>query len=331
MTLPIALRAFWYAFIPAAILAWPILKGLIALKSRQTVSQYVAEHQVKQGTPTMGGLIIIAGTLVGFLALQITGAVAQLGDYWILMVGFATIGFVDDFVVPRMIKGKRGLGWKQKILMELVLAVIPFATVDRSNMAAAIWGVFLVLFFSNAYNFTDGLDGLAASVGICLLLGLSALSFYLVGSSPEVGIVAMCLIGATVPFFFLNAAPAKVFMGDVGSLPIGAVIGLIFWKLLFTENIVQGKSSVACALGVISLVMIVELVPVPLQIASVKLRKKKIFLFTPIHHAFEKIGWPETRTVWRYALVQLLLSVLALTIVVTSGPEAIAVVSRLGR
>ena len=292
----------------------------------------------------MGGLIVLAGALVAMIANWTSeGSVSLVGI--MLLAGFGAIGFIDDYVVPRMVKGKRGLEWKEKLLMQVVVAILAtgFLSHWHFDFASAVY-VFLILFFSNAYNFSDGLDGLAGSLLLGLGVGLVLMLTLTPSANPSVVWVAP-LLGAIIPFLFLNAPPAKVFMGDVGSLPIGALLGCSVASLTFppeafthSMSIVRNPGSMTVSgqtyhyyylqlggnfhglLGlalpslILSAMMIVELVPVPLQILSVKLRKKKLFPFTPIHHAFEKAGWPETRVVWMFALLQLLFSILAFTV-----------------
>ena len=329
--------AFWTAFAVSALVAKPLLATLLSLNSRQTVSVHAPEgHQKKQGTPTMGGLMIVVGALA---AMAISGYRDPASIT--LLVGFALIGFVDDFVVPRAFVGKRGLGWKQKILMQVAVAV-GAALLARTTPAGAGLTVFLVLFFSNAYNFSDGLDGLAGTILLGLGGGLLVLGF-LAGAPFEWLVPVVALLAAVLPFLFLNAPPARVFMGDVGSLPIGAVLGYVVAQLGVgfrppaTVGATYGMPDLwvrasPWALLVISLVMVAELVPVPLQILSVKLRRKRLFPYTPIHHAFEKAGWPETRVVFHFALVQLLLAVLAIGIATRiptrAGPAIRPVVRR---
>lgn len=299
-------KGFWWAFFAAAILSVPILKLLNALKSRQTVSQHAPDgHQQKQGTPTMGGLIILAGIFVGGL---VTGDLRDQSKIYLVMFLFATIGFVDDFVVPRLMPGKRGLGWKQKIAMQTVCAALPMYFLANGNYAVVGLGIFSILFFSNAFNFVDGLDGLAGGVMLAMLYGLNGVLLCLGHYNPFF-VTASIITGATIPFLFWNAPKAKVFMGDVGSLAIGAFFGIS----LVASQRVRDFDLVWGTIGLLlwSFLMIAELVPVPLQIASVKLRKKKIFPYTPIHHAFEKAGWPETRVVFVFILVQILGSVAA--------------------
>ncbi|HVT13433.1 MAG TPA: hypothetical protein VHE55_14295 [Fimbriimonadaceae bacterium] len=361
-------KVFWIALTTSGLMAYPIWRLLIVLKSRQTISQYAPEgHQVKQGTPTMGGLIIAVGVLLAYLAvgaglggIQSDLPVPRLPNLgWIaafLFAGFSLIGFVDDFVVPRLIKGKRGLGWKQKIVMQLVFAgIAAFAVTGWKWHIFVAVAVFLILFFSNAYNFADGLDGLAGTILLGIASGFAILGWFSGNAYLTLLMVPLC--GAAIPFLYLNAPPAKVFMGDVGSLPIGAVLGLAASALVYSPSLYgtpsngfeqSGTMFVATKglpghldgtmLGIVliaSLVMIAELVPVPLQILSVKLFKRKLFPYTPIHHAFEKAGWKETRVVGMFALTQLVISALAVTILLqfmasnfSQRPDPVARVER---
>lgn len=306
-------------------LSWPILKGLIALKSRQNVYSLAPQtHQKKQGTPTMGGIIILVGFLGGTLATSHDWMLCL----WVL--GFAAIGFADDYVIPRIYKSKRGLGWKQKIIAQLILACLGAYVFHLPNDISQIaLMAFMVLFFSNAYNFADGLDSMAGSIGLLLSLGFFAISLCYLGSFPREALLAM--FGAFIPFLFWNAPPAKVFMGDVGALSIGAFFGGCATKLVLAQPepavhpltlTPYSASSVPLVVPVLilSVVMIIELVPVPIQVGYYKLTKRRIFPMTPIHHAFEVKGWPETRVAWAFILFQLLLVILAIASLSTPGP-----------
>jgi len=234
------LALFAVALIGATFSANPILRLLTAIKSKQTVSQFAPEgHQKKQGTPTMGGLIVAFGFLFTYL-LEFSlgwqyrrievGASGNLGmGYFpgltaydiaipILFFGFAAIGFVDDYLFPRLFAGKRGIGWKEKLLMQLLVALVCSVMMSTWHPLPILFTAFMILFFSNAYNFSDGLVGLAS----VLLLGFGAFLVILPFGAP-----VAALLGAILPFFYLNRHPAKVFMGDVGSLPIGAVLGAV--------------------------------------------------------------------------------------------------------
>jgi phospho-N-acetylmuramoyl-pentapeptide-transferase len=302
--------AFLVALVVSGILAWPIYRLLLAVKSRQTVSQYLGEgHQAKQGTPTMGGLIILVGLIAGLASATLEAPLL------VLALGFGAIGFLDDFVVPRFLKGKRGLGWIPKLGLELLVTV---AYLVLPGMAMSFGDkcifAFLVLFGANAYNFADGLDGLAGG----LLIILASTMWFLVWGGGT-GVLFPALVGATIPFLFLNAPPAKVFMGDVGSLPIGALLGTSA-AAIWTGNGVHsngaGPFTNRLAVVVLGLVLIAELVPVPLQILSVKLRHgKRLFPRTPIHHTFEFWGWPESKITWTFLLAQAVCAGCALSVV----------------
>ena len=354
---------FITAFIASALGAYPILSLLRVLKSRQTISQYAPEgHQKKQGTPTMGGLIIILGFTVAAL-LQITEIKGPIAAHdksllaqitiLVLFLGFALIGFIDDYIVPRLMVGKRGLGWKQKIVMQFAVAVGSGYGLQHDSPAKLGVFVFLVLFFSNAYNFSDGLDALAG----LLLVGLAGGLLCLARATGEIGLECylMMLLGGVLPFLWLNRPKARVFMGDVGSLPIGAVLGAVIAiiamprfapifnvnQLLILgdldsvthvitpgalttighESVRSASLGTLLALLIISGMMIAELVPVPLQILSVKVRKKKLFSFTPIHHAFERKGWPEIKVVLVFAMCQLVMSVIAVVVISMTRPK----------
>ncbi len=306
------LITFLIGAISALILAHPIFKGLIALKSRQTVSQYVAEHAHKQGTPTMGGLIILAGALpaIGYWG-YVSGSSHVLPTF-VLVIGYALIGFVDDYVLPRIKKGSRGFGWIPKLGLQAGIAALS-VLINANGLAVSALSIyvlqlFLILFFANAFNFSDGLDWLAGSILLALGAGLTACAFRTGRVDwvfPLVG-----FLGGLLPFMMLNRPPAKVFMGDVGSMAIGGLLGLIVSDVglrghwVSSQSFQLSQTLIWLGLAATSIVMIIELIPVPLQILSVKLRKKRLFPMTPIHHAFQKAGWPEIRIVALFFSIQ---------------------------
>jgi len=285
-----------------------VLRLLVRLKSQQTVSVYVPEHAAKQGTPTMGGILILIA-VIGALALaRPEGWLAPVA----VLLGFGLVGFLDDYVVPRWMPGKRGLGWMPKLGLEIGAVLGALAVGSPAGITSLEVGiaVFFVLFFCNAYNFADGLDGLAGSLGVIMALSLLTIGL-LVGLAPATLIALVALAAAFVPFLMLNAPPARVFMGDIGALPIGALLG---WAVvgLLGVGAPAFRPELLGPLFIWSGVMVLELVPVPLQILSVKLRKgKRLFPRTPIHHAFQHAGWPETRVTAMFVLTQLVLALLA--------------------
>ncbi|HLK16954.1 MAG TPA: hypothetical protein VKT78_19270 [Fimbriimonadaceae bacterium] len=339
------LAPFWLGLGLSSLLAYPIFRLLIVLNSRQKVSEYAPEtHRAKQGTPTMGGLIFVIPFLI------IAPLLAGSSDYWlfygstgqmadprtnspwlinaILVFLFAAIGFLDDFVVPRLMPGKRGLGWKQKLAMQFGAALL-FGWLRADRGVQLGFDVFVILACANAYNFADGLDGLAASIGLLLIPGLVAVSA-LTKNYALIQLLALAA-GAMLPFAFLNAPKAKVFMGDVGSLPLGALIGSAAAIPLGpppNHSTAPMLPNLMVGVGVLLLVLAVELLPVPLQILWVKLFKRRLFPFTPIHHAFEKAGWQETRVVAMFALGQLVCTLASISILGVSLPEAPKVLIR---
>ena len=312
---------FVTALVVSALLAWPIFQLLLRVGSKQRVSEYVPEHAKKQGTPTMGGLIALAGILV---ALSLANEVAVRLRFALAgaVIAFALIGFFDDFVLPKRSATSRGFGWIPKLTLQILAAgiVVVFGPEQVPGALTIAWQVFLLLFFVNAYNFADGLDGLSA--GLLIFLSGGALIMGLLTGSLTTMTVASALMGAIIPFLWLNAPPAKVFMGDVGSMPIGLLLGFCCIEMLSPANLPVGTVPlVFVALILWSGVLIAELVPVPIQIASVKLFKRRVFPKTPIHHAFESKGIPETRVVWGFLLTQLVLSALAVTWLAAMWPD----------
>lgn len=305
--------AFWMSLAAAALVTAPIYRWLLASNSRQTVSDYAPEaHAAKQGTPTMGGLIVIVGLVAGILA---AGGAFR----WValtLLLGFGAVGFLDDFVVPR-VTGKRGLGWKPKLGLQALVCVAAMAlwSVDGMAWGWLVAGALVILFFANAYNFADGLDGLAGTLGVLLAVSLGAL--IALGGGVSLPPIAAALAAALLPFLALNAPPARVFMGDVGSLAVGSVLGLLaiggFWDVGSPAAFAPTLGLYVGCVALASTIMFAELLPVPIQIFWVKAFKRRLFPFTPIHHAFEKAGWPESRVVWTFALAQFVVGAAALS------------------
>ena len=301
-----AFLAALVAFAASLVCAPLVYRFLLRVQSRQKVSEYVPEHAAKQGTPTMGGLIVLIGVLAAFWFVPRDVAVTPLA----LLLGFAAIGFVDDYVVPKRSEKARGLGWRQKLLMQLVVAMGAYLLGGVRDWGALALLAFFVLFFANAFNFADGMDALAGGIAVMLALGFAVVG-RLSMVDPDAERAVLVLMGglavSMAPFLFYNAPPAKLFMGDVGALPVGAVLGWAFLEVGRPNAPVAYSLNLVCA-SVMSLVLFFELVPVPLQILSVKLRKgKRLFPRTPIHHAFQHAGWPETRVVWAFHIVQALL------------------------
>lgn len=295
--------AFVFALVAGTIAAPLIFRLLQRINSRQTISEHVQEHAHKQGTPTMGGLIFL---FAWFVSVFIVFGVKARDP--LLVVGlFALIGFIDDFVVPRMQKGKRGLGWKQKLVMQIGGCMAILVAGGTSWFTAGV-GTFVILFMSNAYNFSDGMDALAGSLAVFIAVGIGMIGCH--AGLGHIGVYMSAMVGAMIPFLYFNAPPARVFMGDVGALPVGALFGHQLVEIAVRSQSFNWLLYVV-PFVILSIVMIVELVPVPIQILSVKLTGKRVFPRTPIHHAFQAAGWPETRVVWLFMLVQVVATIAA--------------------
>lgn len=303
------------SFLVCVVFSYPLLLLVKRLKSLQVISQHVPEsHQQKVGTPNMGGLMVWVALAVSLAGIGIVAGQTPswLGGMILLFFGMGAIGFVDDYIVPRMRAGSRGLSWRHKLLLQIGVAAGAAWLVGFTAPSSLAVVTFVILFYCNAYNFSDGLDGLAGSLGLTLGLSLTALTW---GTSLSVLLASLC--AGLVVFLFYNKPKAKVFMGDTGSLPIGALLGMGF--CLFISGAGEAATPAYLASVLMSLVMLAELVPVPMQIFWVKVFKKRLFPFTPIHHAFEKAGIPEGRVVLGFLAVQILCVIGALAIAQNSN------------
>lgn len=236
----------------------------------------------------MGGIFVLFGVMAPLAFLQVENVL----PIFIVLIGLAIVGLIDDDLSKRL-TGKRGLRWRPKLLMQL-LVVLAYSACFGFDSRSLLAG-FFILVFANAYNFADGLDALAASLLVAILIPFAIWS----GSA-----LTAAMLGAILPFLVLNAPPAKVFMGDVGALPIGGLYALVLVSSPYETRIWP---------WLVSLVLIIELVMVPMQVVAVKTIGRRIFASTPVHHAFEVKGWPETRIVWTFFVVQMVLSAAAIT------------------
>ena len=288
---------------------------LAKLKLRQTISEDAPKrHQGKQGTPMMGGLIILAGAAVGTAVFWAPSP--RLSAVVLLTLAFAALGFADDMLIA--VRGKSlGLKARQKLLIQFLLAIVFMVWVHGNRAvyptALPLWGghmidlgwayyplaVLMIVGMSNAFNLADGLDGLVSGLTAIVALTLGAILIRSTGSG--LGTISWALAGGCIGFLWYNCNPAKVFMGDTGSLALGAATAGI---------------AIAARLEffylVISLIFLVEAFSVMLQVASFKTTGKRIFKMTPIHHHFELSGWPEQKIVVRFWIVQGLISLAVL-------------------
>ncbi len=299
--------------------AIPLLKKL---KARQSIREEGPKsHRIKSGTPTMGGLfMLLSAVLVVIYNKMIDPSVLWL---LFLTLGHGLLGFLDDFIKAEK-KRNLGLTAKQKMLGQIILAVlfcwgvvdtlhlpysiaIPFTHTDISiGLLYYPFVVLVIVGASNAVNLTDGLDGLASG---CCVIAFSAYAMfcYMTGFN-DLGYFIIILAGSCIGFLFFNYHPAKIFMGDTGSLALGGAIAGI--------SVMTRTELLLIFLG---LIFVLEALSVIIQVASFQLTGKRVFKMSPLHHHFELSGWSEVHVVWAFwifegiaACVSLLLAIRAL-------------------
>lgn len=302
------------------LIAIPLLKKI---KAGQRINIYVENHQKKSGTPTMGGLIFIIPTIITTIILLLTNKIEFSVNLLIVMfvfISYGLIGFLDDYISIKHNQNK-GLSQFQKLLLQFIVALIFYILYRKYTDANSIleitllniewkldwfYGVFILFLLvgsSNAVNLTDGLDGLAGGLSAISFLAFGLISWgsYWIEGYQDIGIFCFILVGSIMGFLVYNTNPAKVFMGDTGSLTLGATLATV--AILTSHEIL---------LAVIGGIFVIETLSVIIQITSVVLFKKKIFLMTPIHHHFERLGWREGDIVKLFWIIGFILSLLAL-------------------
>lgn len=310
-----AVFAIMLGFLSSALLGLFLVPALKKLKVGQKISIFVGEsHRKKEGTPTMGGLIFIIPTILVTLALIVTDKISytsNLGIVLLVFIGYACIGFLDDFLSIR--KGdNEGLTTYQKLFMQVLIAIGFFYIYMRSGGQTSwvvgtlhidielgwLYGLCILFFLvgaSNAVNLTDGLDGLAGGLAAIALIAYSLISL-MVGFE-EIGLFSLILVGSIFGFLIYNTHPAKIFMGDTGSLALGAAMGAI---AILTHR--------ELTLIVVAGIFIIETLSVIIQTFWVQVLHRKLFLMTPIHHHFEKLGWMEQDIVKLFWVLGLILA-----------------------
>ncbi|MCM8770762.1 MAG: phospho-N-acetylmuramoyl-pentapeptide-transferase [Candidatus Omnitrophica bacterium] len=325
------------AFVLSLIMGPWLIKNLRKLNIGQEIrkedesAQLYNLHQKKQGTPTMGGLLILTAIITANLLwadiLNKYVIIACLGTVWL-----GLLGFFDDYL--KVIKKRsKGLGAKNKLAWQMLLGLIlgivflidphlntrldiPFLKNASINLGF-LYIVFVILIISgasNAVNLTDGLDGLAIGIVIMIALAYSVLSYvtgnikfsnyllipYIPGTG-ELTIFCASIVGAGLGFLWFNCYPATIFMGDTGSLALGGALGLI--AIIIKKELL---------LVIVGGVLVLEAFSVILQVGSFKLRKKRIFRIAPLHHHFQFLGWPETRVIVRFWIIAALFALFTL-------------------
>ena len=307
--------AIMIGFLTSVILGFIMIPILKRMNIGQRVSVFVGEnHKKKEGTPTMGGLIFIIATLFTTFILLITNKIELTTNLKIILlvfIGYALIGFLDDYLSLKK-HNNEGLTSFQKLVLQLIIAVgffylymskggqtaLVVSTLGINIEMSWVYGIFLLFVLvgsSNAVNLTDGLDGLAGGLSAIAFIAFSLISL-MVGFE-EIGIFTFVLTGAVGGFLIYNTFPAKVFMGDTGSLALGAVMGAV---AIITHREIT--------LLIVASVFVIETLSVIVQVIWLYLFKKKLFLMTPLHHHFEKLGWYEQDIVKLFWVVGLVLT-----------------------
>jgi phospho-N-acetylmuramoyl-pentapeptide-transferase len=310
--------ALMIGFLLAAFFGLIFIPLLRRLKVGQRISIYLADtHRKKAGTPTMGGIIFILSTFISVLVLFALGKLDFSYNLLIVLfvfISYATIGFVDDYLSIKR-NDNVGLTEIQKLFFQLIVAIVffflymkgggePIVEIYTLNIKinlGFLYGFFILFVLvasANAVNITDGLDGLAAGLSAIAFLSYGLITWgagWVLGYE-EIAILCFILVGSLLGFLIYNSHPAKIFMGDVGSLALGSTLA--------TVAILTGHE---LTLIVVGGVFVIETLVTLMQIASVKLTRKKIFLMTPLHHHFEKLGWEESDIVKLFWVVGFIL------------------------
>lgn len=319
-----AAMAMMLGFILSIIAGLILIPILRKLKIGQNVSATVGErHMKKNGTPTLGGLIFIIPTIVTLLLLKIKGSIDLSYNLVIILIVFGCyglLGLADDWLKIKCHNNK-GLSIMFKLLCQMAIALVFFyiymtnggsPTVEISSLGIYInlkwfYGLFILFFMvgtSNAVNITDGLDGLAGGLSAIAFMayGMLAWNAAWMNGHQEVGIFCFVLVGTLLGFLLFNSHPAKVFMGDTGSLALGGALAA-------TAILTKHELSLALVGGV----FVVETLSSLIQMIAIIKFKKKVFLMAPLHHHFEQLGWAETDIVKVFYVVGLLLAMAAIT------------------
>ena len=288
-------------------------------------------HLTKAGTPTMGGLMIVIGAVVGYVGAHLRdGAVFTWGGMLTMaaIIGAGAVGLLDDYI---KVRDRKGISGKTKMAGLFVVAVLfawgvlvkadvstmlSFTRLDSLDLdlGPILWVALAILLFTgftNAVNLTDGLDGLAAGSASFSYSAYVVIAFwafrhpevYDIPQALDLALVAAAMVGACAGFLWWNAAPAQIIMGDTGSLAIGA--GLAALALVTNTHLL---------LPIIGGIYVIETVSVMLQVATFRLFKRRVFRMAPVHHHFELLGWPETTIIIRFWILAAMATAMAIGI-----------------
>ncbi len=309
----VCIFAVLISFVVSAVLGPVLIPFLRKLKIGNTEREELASHQIKNGTPTMGGLmILIAITVTSLIFMK---GYPQIMPILFVTLGYGIIGFLDDYLKVVLKRSDGLLAW-QKLLCEILVTgvfavylvradipmtmLIPFSGGMYLNLG---WLAFPVMFLAvigtvNGVNFTDGLDGLASSVTILVATFFAVVA---IGTGSQVAPVTCAVVGALLGFLLFNVYPARVFMGDTGSLALGGFVAATAYMMQMPIFIL-----------IVGMIYWIEILSVMLQVGYFKLTHgKRIFRMAPIHHHFELCGWSETKVVAVFSIVTTLLCLVA--------------------
>ena len=317
-----AVLAIMIGFIVAVIIGLIVIP-MLKKNVKQVESTYLSKkHKEKAGTPTMGGIIFILSSLITMAILIVLKKVTVSTNLFLVLfvfLSYALIGFIDDYLIIKR-KNNIGLTEIQKLSLQAIVALIFFYVYMHSGAEAVLeihtlgitinmgwfYGIFILFMLvasSNAVNITDGLDGLAGGLAVIAYLAFALISWnsFAITGTEDIAIFIFVLVGSLIGFLVFNTYPAKVFMGDTGSLALGATLAAI---AIITKHEIT--------FIVVMLVFIFETVVCLIQIVSMVFFHKKVFLMTPYHHHMEKLGWRETDIVKAFWIVGLVLSMSAI-------------------
>ena len=303
------------AFVISAALAPVVIPFLRKLKVGQTERKELESHQKKMGTPTMGGIIILAAVVV--TSLIYIKDYPKIVPILFLTVGFGIIGFLDDYLKVVLRRSDGLLAWQKMILQIVVTAVFAVYMIKVSGVSLEMlipfsggkyldlgWVAVPLLFFAvigtvNGVNFTDGLDGLASSVTVMVATFFSVVA---VGTQSWIEPITCAVVGALLGFLLFNVYPASIFMGDTGSLALGGFVAGTAYMLQMPLFIL-----------IVGFIYLIEVLSVIIQVTYFKKTGgKRIFRMAPIHHHFELGGWSETKVVAVFSITTAILCMIAL-------------------
>ena len=311
--------AMMMGFISSAIFGLIMIPILKKFHIQQKINVFLEEkHKEKQGVPTMGGLIFIIPTIVVTIFLLLLGKIQYSSNLLIILIVFVSyglLGFIDDFLSIKK-RTNEGLTVFQKLFGQLLISIIFFIIFIKNGGETVlniytlgvkidmgyIYGAFILFVLiasSNAVNITDGLDGLAGGLSVMSFLAFALISFgstWVMGYS-DIAVFCFILTGALMGFLLFNTYPAKVIMGDTGSLTLGGTLAAV---AIITNH--------ELTLIVVAGVFVIETLVCIIQIIAGRYFGKKVFLMAPLHHHFEKLGWEERDIVKLFWTVGLILS-----------------------